>query len=112
MGPEDEGVGKARIFMVPLGPDGEPMMEHGVELGAKTEGFTFSPGEDWGSEDDRTEDLSKTGTWSMNLDLGPIPIETVALLWGMTVEEYTDMIQWMKEKRWLVYLTGQEWSLT
>ena len=113
-------VGLEKVWMVPLGPDGEPMIERGVELGAKTQGFRFSPAEDWGSEDglgDGLRDdsricLSETKTWSMDLELGSVPVETMALLWGMTVEEYADMIRWMKEKRWLVYLTGEEWSLT
>lgn len=71
MGPEDEGVGKARIFMVPLGPDGEP------DLSAMTEarGSTFSWGEGSGFEDSSRDDNGwgdmivgqNRTSWSMDL---------------------------------------------
>ena len=120
-----EGKGVGKVWLVPLGPDGEP------ELSAMTEarGSTFSwgegPEEDSGfgdsskdDSDNRWDDMIAGSTnWSMELkfvDYGSGESRKLfALLAGMTEAEVQDMWDWAAERKKLKAILGGEliWGL-
>lgn len=119
-----EGKGVGKVWLVPLGPDGEP------ELSAMTEarGSTFSwgegPEEDSGFEDSSRDD-NQNGwgdmivgqnrtSWSMDLKLEVADSRKLfALLTGMTEAEVQDMWDWVDERVKLRSLLGGDviWGL-
>lgn len=120
MGPEDEfEVTPGRVFMVPLGADGQP---HGEPQEMRTGVF------DWGHEVDPGDSSGldggllggpegalpgiSSGSWSMSFELeaGENGEVLAALFMGKTVEEYRDHLRWVQENAWLEKLTGLNWG--
>lgn len=129
MGPEEDEdrVRPGKVWLVPVGDDGEPMGEPQEMTG----GATFGWGDDWGVDqglhggleggpsgalgDDRLV-MDSTGlgkTTSMSFTIDPDRTEEVmALIWGITVAEYRDFKRWVFEKEWLERVTDGVWGLT
>lgn len=123
MGPEEGNefeLGVGRVFMVPLGPDGEPMAGTEVPVTA----MEFGWGEDSGWGDDLGLDgglrggpdgaLVQTGPLSYSMELEFTSEEfsypLMAILMGKTEEELRDLVQWARELEWLEAVTGLNWG--
>lgn len=123
MGPEGEfRVSPGRVFIVPLGPDGEPR-DSPREWGPLDEvGLNFARGFDWGSgeglegglqgwPDGARMEAHGGDTWNIQLEFsGEVSEETVALLMGFSVEEWQDLKRWAVESAWLERVTGLNWG--
>ena len=123
MGPEEE-LRLGKVFLVPLGEDGQLVGEPQDVTATGVSGFSWveSLGPDGGLEggldgalgqDDRLV-MSRGLTFSLEFSIeeGEGQDEAMALLWGMTVEEYRDFRRWISEREWLARVTGLSWSLT
>lgn len=131
MGPEGRAEGEefkvtpGRVFIVPVDDKGEPHGEP-LEWGPLDEvGLGFARGFDWGQGDglglegglhgwpDGARAYAGGGeSWSVTLEIsGEVSDDTMALLWGMTVEEYRDFRRWLEERAWLERVTGLGWGL-
>lgn len=120
MGPEDMlGLTPGgKVYIVPNGANRDEVMNRGPrELKLTADGDI-----DWGSDgglegglqgwpDGPLEEVG-TRSWSMELtiDSGKPSDVLQALLMGMTVEEYRDLVQWARESRWLKRVTGENWG--
>ena len=117
-----------RVWLVPLGEDGEPMGEcrYDVTSQEMTGVSEFSWGEDPGlhggleggldgalGQDDRLV-MSRGLTFSLEFSIeeGEGQDEVRALLWGMTLAEYRDFRLWLVERAWLGLMTDGVWGLT
>lgn len=116
------GVRPGKVWLVPLGEDGEPMGEPQEMTGVNE----FSWGESLGlhggleggldgalGQDDRLV-MSRGLTFSLEFSIGEGEgqDEVRALLWGMTLAEYRDFRLWLVERKWLSGVTGLSWGLT
>lgn len=121
MGPE-EGLGMGRVWLVPLGDDGEPMGEPQEMTGVSEFSWGEDPGLHGGLEggldgalgDDRLVMGRGSGqVWSLEFTMEDVANgdEVMALLWGMTLAEYRDFRLWLVEREWLSRVTGLSWGL-
>lgn len=120
MGPEEFKVTPGRMFMVPLGADGQPHGEP-IEWGPLQE-VNFDGGFDWGHEEGLDGGLLggpdgalvQTGklSYTMELELssGEFSYPLMAILMGKTEAELRDLVQWARECEWLEKLTGLNWG--
>ena len=122
MGPE-EGLGMGRVWLVPLGDDGEPMGEPQEMTGVSEFSWGESLGLHGGLEggldgapgDDRLVMGRGSGqVWSLEFTMEDVANgdEVMALLWGMTLAEYRDFRLWLVERAWLGLMTDGVWGLT
>lgn len=125
-----------RVFIVPLDDEGKPHgepLEWGPldEVGLAAGSVDLARGFDWGREVDQDSGLglgldgglergpdgarmeARGGeTWNLRLEFSAeISDETMALLMGLTIEEYRDLRQWLRERAWLERMTGLGWGL-
>lgn len=117
-----------RVFIVPLGVEGKPHGEP-LEWGPLDE-VNFAVGSvdpargfDWGQREGLDGGLdgglhgarayARGGEgWSVTLEISDeVSDDTMALLWGMTVEEYRDFRRWLEERAWLERMTDGAWGL-
>lgn len=104
-----------RIWLVPLGEDGEPMSESwAIDRVDWGEGQGLDGGLDGGLQGGPRGALMETGreisvSWALELT-GERSEVISALIMGMSVSEYRDLVRWAEESAWLARVTGLNWG--
>lgn len=122
MGEEGLGIGPGRVWLVPLGEDGEPAGEPQEMTGVSEFSWGEDPGLEGGlqggpdgalGENDLVTNCGSGQVWSLEFTMEDVASgdEVMALLWGMTLAEYRDWVRWIREMKWLSRVTGLSWGL-
>lgn len=128
MGPEEDSefeVSPGKVWLVPLGDDGEPAGDPQEIRKAGVSDFSWGedPGLDGGlqggpegtlGENDLGVSRGSGQVWSLEFTMEDVASsdEVMALIWGMTLAEYRDWRRWLGEMKWLSRVTGLSWGLT